>query len=126
MSTRLGSNPNNPLIGNGPGGMIVDDSVLNGYSPLKSMIVDAYTQVAFNGIGICVRGRGYGTLVSFFTNFSRVREHFVLKGDMHHLLNSNTTFGDYGLRSKGLRMLVKPNVTVYSFFRCGWFFNDKS
>ena len=61
---------NNPLVGNGPGGMIIDDSVLNGYSPLKSMIVDAYTQVAFNGIGICIRGRGYGQLVSFFTNFS--------------------------------------------------------
>jgi hypothetical protein len=30
-----GSKPPNPLVGKGPGGMIVDDSVLNGYSPLK-------------------------------------------------------------------------------------------
>ena len=103
----------NPLVGNGPGGMIVDDSVLNGYSPLKSMIVDAYTQVAFNGIGICVRGRGYAQMVSFFTNFSRVGT-YCIEGGQASLLNSNTTFGDYGLRSKGLRMLVKPNISNVS------------
>ncbi len=100
----------NPLVGNGPGGMIVDDSVLHPYSPLKSMIVDAYTQVAFNGIGICVRGRGYAQLVSFFTNFSRVGV-YCIDGGHASLLNSNTTFGDYGLRSKGLRMLVTPMTT---------------
>ena len=108
-----GSNPPNPLVGNGPGGMIVDDSVLDGYSPLKSMIVDAYTQVAFNGIGICVRGGGYAQLVSFFTNFSRVGT-YCIEGGQASLLNSNTTFGDYGLRSKGLRMLVQPNTSVVS------------
>ena len=100
----------NPLIGNGPGGMIVDDSVLDPYSPLKSMIVDAYTQVAFNGVGICVRGRGYAQLVSFFTNFSRVGV-YCIDGGHASLLNSNTTFGDYGLRSKGIRKLVKPDVS---------------
>ena len=100
----------NPLVGNGPGGMIVDDSVLNGYSPLKSMIVDAYTQVAFNGIGICLRGRGYGQMVSFFTNFSRIGV-YCIGGGHASLLNSNTTFGDYGLRASGLRMLVKPDVS---------------
>jgi len=111
--TPLDSGSANPLVGNGPGGMIVDDSVLNGYSPLKSMIVDAYTQVAFNGIGICVRGSGYAQLVSFFTNFSRVGV-YCIEGGHASLLNSNTTFGDFGLRSKGLRMLVKPNVTPVS------------
>jgi hypothetical protein len=109
----LDSGSANPLIGNGPGGMIVDDSVLDGYSPLKSMIVDAYTQVAFNGIGICVRGRGYAQLVSFFTNFSRVGV-YCIDGGHASLLNSNTTFGDFGLRSKGLRMLVKPDISAVS------------
>ena len=104
---------NNPLVGNGPGGMIIDDSVLNGYSPLKSMIVDAYTQVAFNGIGICIRGRGYGQLVSFFTNFSSTGV-FCIDGGHASLLNSNTTFGDYGLRAQGKRMLVKPDITAVS------------
>jgi hypothetical protein len=104
---------NNPLVGNGPGGMIVDDSVLHPYSPLKSMIVDAYTQVAFNGIGICIRGRGYGQLVSFFTNFSSTGV-YCIDGGHASLLNSNTTFGDYGLRAEGLRMLVKPDISAVS------------
>jgi hypothetical protein len=101
----------NPLVGNGPGGMLIDDSVLDPYSPLRSMIVDSYTQVAFNGIGMCARGRGYGQMVSFFTNFSRVGV-YCIDGGHASLLNSNTTFGDYGLRSKGLRILVKPNIAI--------------
>jgi hypothetical protein len=104
------SSPPNYLVGNGPGGMIVDDSVLDGYSPLRSMIVDAYTQVAFNGIGLCVRGRGYAQQVSFFTNFSRVGI-FAMDGGHASLLNSNTTFGDYGLRSSGSRILIVPDIT---------------
>ncbi len=104
-----GATPNE-LVGNGPGGMIVDDSVLNGYSPLKSMIVDAYTQVAFNGIGLCVRGRGYAQMVSFFTNFSRVGV-YAMDGGHASLLNSNTTFGDYGLRASGSRILISPSTT---------------
>jgi hypothetical protein len=104
-----GATPND-LVGNGPGGMIVDDSVLNGYSPLKSMIVDAYTQVAFNGIGLCVRGRGYAQMVSFFTNFSRVGV-YAMDGGHASLLNSNTTFGDYGLRASGSRILISPSTS---------------
>lgn len=111
--TPLDSGSANPLVGNGPGGMIVDDSVLDGYSPLKSMIVDAYTQVAFNGIGICVIGGGYAQLVSFFTNFSRIGC-FTKDGGQASLLNSNTTFGDYGLRSSGSRMLVNPDISIVS------------
>jgi hypothetical protein len=107
------SSPPNYLVGNGPGGMIVDDSVLDGYSPLRSMIVDAYTQVAFNGIGLCVRGRGYAQQVSFFTNFSRVGI-FAMDGGHASLLNSNTTFGDYGLRSSGSRILVVPDINPIS------------
>lgn len=99
----------NPLVGNGPGGMIVDDRNLDGYSPLKSMIVDAYTQVAFNGIGLCVRGRGYAQMVSFFTNFSRVGV-YAIDGGHASLLNSNTTFGDYGLRARGKRFTVNANT----------------
>jgi hypothetical protein len=107
------SSPPNYLVGNGPGGMIVDDSVLDGYSPLRSMIVDAYTQVAFNGIGLCVRGRGYAQQVSFFTNFSRVGI-FAMDGGHASLLNSNTTFGDYGLRASGSRILIVPDITNIS------------
>jgi hypothetical protein len=109
--TPLDFDNGNPLVGNGPGGMLIDDSVLDPYSPLHSMIVDSYTQVAFNGIGMCARGRGYGQMVSFFTNFSRVGV-YCIDGGHASLLNSNTTFGDYGLRSKGMRILVKPDTTI--------------
>jgi hypothetical protein len=109
--TPLDFDNGNPLVGNGPGGMLIDDSVLDPYSPLRSMIVDSYTQVAFNGIGMCARGRGYGQMVSFFTNFSRVGV-YCIDGGHASLLNSNTTFGDYGLRSKGMRILVKPDTTI--------------
>jgi len=86
------------------------------------MIVDAYTQVAFNGIGICLRGRGYGQMVSFFTNFSRVGV-FAIDGGHASLLNSNTTFGDYGLRASGSRIMVTPDIStvcvvVVVFVRC--------
>jgi hypothetical protein len=111
----LASASGNPEVGNGPGGMIVDDSVLDGYSPLKSMIVDAYTQVAFNGMGICLRGAGYGQMVSFFTNFSRAGV-YCIDGGHASLLNSNTTFGDYGIRSKGSRILVVPDKTGVSTY----------
>jgi len=87
--------------------------VLDGYSPLRSMIVDAYTQVAFNGIGLCVRGRGYAQQVSFFTNFSRIGI-YATDGGHASLLNSNTTFGDYGLRASGSRILVVPNINPIS------------
>jgi hypothetical protein len=99
----------NSQVGNGPGGMIVDDSVLDPYSPLKSMIVDAYTQVAFNGMGLVVRGEGYAQQVSFFTNFSHVGV-WAIEGGHASLLNSNTTFGDYGLRSSGQRVIVVADV----------------
>lgn len=102
----------NPSIGNGPIGMLVDSERLNPYSPLKSMIVDAYTQVAFNGIGIVIRNKGYAQLVSFFTNFSHVGV-WCINGGHASLLNSNTTFGDYGLRSSGYREL--PNIDLTDF-----------
>ena len=100
----------NPLVGNGPGGMLVDSEVLDRYSPLNSMHVDAYTQVAFNGIGICLKGKGYAQLVSFFTNFNHIG--VLAQGGGHaSLLNSNTTFGDYGLRSEGSRLIVEPDIS---------------
>jgi len=109
----LDSGSGNPLVGNGPGGMIVDDSALDGSSPLKSMVTDAYTQVTFNGIGICLRGGAYAQLVSFFTNFCRVGC-FAIDGAQASLLNSNTSFGDFGLRSSGSRILVNPDLSIIS------------
>jgi hypothetical protein len=52
-------------------------------------------------------------MVSFFTNFSRAGT-FCLDGGHASLLNSNTTFGDFGLRSSGSRLLVVPDLSGVS------------
>ena len=52
-------------------------------------------------------------MVSFFTNFSSTGV-YCIDGGHASLLNSNTTFGDYGLRAVGKRMLVKPNISAVS------------
>ena len=100
----------NPAVGPGGGGMLCDPTVLDPYSPLNSMIVDAYTQVGFNGIGVLARKGGFVQMVSFFTNFSR---YGCLAEDGGHivLLNSNTTFGDYGLVADGSREYVVVDLT---------------
>ena len=54
----------------GGGGLNVDGNIIHPDSPLASMVLDAYTQIAPNGVGCQVVGRGFIQLVSFFTNFS--------------------------------------------------------
>jgi hypothetical protein len=85
--------------------MLCDPTVLDPASPLRSMIVDAYTQVNMNGVGVVVRKGGFVQMVSFFTNFCR---YGCLAEEGGHivLLNSNTTFGDYGLVARGSRNVV--------------------
>lgn len=99
--------PPNAAVGRGGGGMLVDSNVLNPNSPLASMVLDAFTQVNMNGIGVQIMNEGFVQLVSFFTNFSR---HGVkcINGGHAVLLNSNTSFGDYGLYSIGRRYYVLP------------------
>ena len=80
----------------GGGGLNVDGNIIHPDSPLASMVLDAYTQVAPNGVGCQVVGRGFIQLVSFFTNFSAYAVK-VLDGGQAVLLNSNTSFGDFGM-----------------------------
>ena len=95
----------NPALGLGGGGMLCDPTVLDPYSPLRSMIVDAYTQVNMNGVGVVARKGGFVQMVSFFTNFCR---YGCLAEEGGHivLLNSNTTFGDFGLVARGSRTVI--------------------
>lgn len=100
----------NPALGIGGGGMLCDPTVLDPYSPLRSMIVDAYTQVNMNGAGVICRNGGFVQMVSFFTNFCR---YGCLAENGGHivLLNSNTTFGDYGLVARGSRQVVVMDLS---------------
>jgi hypothetical protein len=100
----------NPALGLGGGGMLCDPTVLDPYSPLRSMIVDAYTQVNMNGLGVWARKGGFVQMVSFFTNFCR-RGCWATDGGHIVLLNSNTTFGDYGLVADGSRNVVVMDLS---------------
>ena len=78
-------------------GMRIDGSLTTG---LKSMVVDAYTQVNQGGIGIEILNQGYAQLVSVFTVCC---SYGILcqSGGTCSITNSNTSFGTYGLVADG-------------------------
>lgn len=74
---------------------------------LRSMVLDAFTQLNEGGIGIHLLNQGYMQLVSLFTICC---EYSVLceAGGFGSLTNSNTSFGRYGLVADGV------STTLYS------------
>jgi hypothetical protein len=84
-------------------GMRIDGSYVTG---LKSMVVDAYTQINQNGIGIHIINQGYAQLVSVFT----ICTSFAIKcesGGSCSITNSNSSFGTYGLYADGVSTALK-------------------
>jgi hypothetical protein len=77
---------------------------LNAVGPLKSMVLDSYTQYNPNGVGASMTNEGYSQLVSLFTicNDTAV---FCGSGAACDLTNSNSSFGNYALIADG----VGPN-----------------
>src|SRR5210317_763517 len=100
----------------GGGGLNVDGNRIHPDSPLASMVLDAYTQIAPNGVGCQVVGRGFIQLVSFFTNFSAYAVK-VLDGGQAVLLNSNTSFGDFGMYASGSRFITGSGGNTDAFNR---------
>src|SRR6056300_909994 len=98
----------------GGGGLNVDGNIIHPDSPLASMVLDAYTQIAPNGVGCQVVGRGFIQLVSFFTNFSAYSVK-VLQGGQAVLLNSNTSFGDFGMYASGSRFITGSGGNIDAF-----------
>lgn len=79
-------------------GMRVNGAFVSG---LRSMVCDSYTQTNEGGIGIHMLNRGYTQLVSVFTiccNIGILCE----DGGFCSITNSNTSFGTYGLVSRGV------------------------
>jgi len=99
----------------GGGGLNVDGNRIHPDSPLASMVLDAYTQIAPNGVGCQVVGRGFIQLVSFFTNFSAYSVK-VVDGGQAVLLNSNTSFGDFGMYASGSRFITGSGGNGEAFF----------
>lgn len=80
-------------------GMKVDGSKCIG--PLKSMVVDSYTQYNQGGIGVSITKNGYAQLVSIFTicNDTAI---FCGSGGACDITNSNSSFGNYGIVADGI------------------------
>jgi hypothetical protein len=79
-------------------------------SGLRSMVLDAYTQINENGIGIHILNRGYAQLVSLFT----VCTSYSVKcesGGQCSVTNSNSSFGTYGLYAEGVSSAITSGST---------------
>jgi len=73
----------------------------NAIGPLKSMVVDSYTQYNQGGIGVSITNEGYAQLVSIFTICDDIAI-FCGSGSACDLTNSNSSFGNYGLVADGV------------------------
>jgi hypothetical protein len=79
-------------------GLKIDGSKAIG--PLKSMVLDSYTQYNQGGIGCSITNEGYAQLVSLFTICDDIAV-YCGSGSACDLTNSNSSFGNYGLVADG-------------------------
>ena len=82
------------------GGMLIDGSVVDSNSPLRSMVADSYTHVGLNGPGILVTNNGYTQCTSSYAFFNRYHIK-ALNGGQANLAASTTDFGDEALVADG-------------------------
>lgn len=93
------------------GGVLVDGDAVSATSPLRSMVVDSYTQINLDGPGVLCTNNGYAQLVSFFGTFC----HYHAKarnGGQLNLSNCVTDFGRFGLIAEGKSPNVIATATV--------------
>ena len=81
--------------------------------PLKSMVLDSYTQYNQGGIGASMTNNGYAQLVSLFTICDDVAV-FCGSGGACDLTNSNSSFGNYGLIADGVSPVKYTGVVTSS------------
>jgi len=82
------------------GGLLVDGSVVNSSSPLRSIVCDSYTHVGLNGPGILVTNNGYVQATSSYAFFNKYHIK-CLNGGQANLAASTTDFGDEALVADG-------------------------
>lgn len=93
----LGGDTTSAMTG---GGILCDGSTPASSSPLRSFVVDSFTQVNLDGPGILCTNNGYAQLVSFFGTFCHYHAK-ALNGGQLNLSNCTTDFGRYGLIADG-------------------------
>ena len=104
----LGGDKDSGMTG---GGILVDGSVPSATSPLRSFVVDAFTQINMDGPGILCTNNGYAQLVSFFGTFCHYHAK-SLNGGMLNLANCTTDYGRYGLIADGKSATTTFTSTV--------------
>lgn len=82
------------------GGIIVDGSLPNVNSPLRSFVINEFTQVCLDGPGLLVCNNGYAQAVSFFGLFCHYHAK-ALSGGQINMEVGTTDFGRYGLIADG-------------------------
>ena len=87
-------------VGDTGGGILVDGNACAANSPIRSMVVDSYTQVNLGGPGCLVKNDGYAQLVSFFGTFCTYHVRTETGGQVN-LSGGTTDFGTYGLMADG-------------------------
>jgi len=92
-------------------GLKVDGSKAIG--PLKSMVLDSYTQYNQNGIGASITHEGYAQLVSMFTICDDIAV-YCGTGGACDLTNSNSSFGNYGLVADSVSPLKFTGIVTSS------------
>jgi hypothetical protein len=79
-------------------GMTIDGSLVDG--PIRSMVLDSFTQVNQGGRGVVIKNHGYAQFVSIFT--VATKEGVVVEsGGSCSISTSNSTFGLSGLVARG-------------------------
>ncbi len=82
------------------GGIIVDGSLPAVSSPLRSFVINEFTQVCLDGPGLLVCNNGYAQAVSFFGTFCHYHAK-ALSGGQINMEVGTTDFGRYGLIADG-------------------------
>jgi hypothetical protein len=82
------------------GGMLIDGDRYSPESPIKSMVGDAFTQVAQGAVGFHITNMGYMQLVSCFSVFCD-KAFYTSKGGYLSISNSVCDFGNTGFTADG-------------------------
>jgi hypothetical protein len=88
-------------------GAYIDGDVVGG---TKSMVMDSFTQFNSGGIGIHIDNGGYSQLVSIFTICCDIGI-LCENGSSCSITNSNSSFGNYGLKADGTSTLSYSGST---------------
>jgi hypothetical protein len=92
-------------------GMKIDGK--HSIGPLKSMVLDSYTQYNQNGIGVSITNSAYAQLVSLFTICPNIAV-YCDSGSACDLTNSNSSFGNYGLVADGVSTRQYTGIVTQS------------